>query len=50
MGPALSPGSRAAQHSSRSLRAALLWELPEKQMVRRARAGGGGKELWAGAV
>lgn len=27
-GPALSPGSRAAPHSSRSLRAAPLWELP----------------------
>lgn len=40
MSPALSPGSRAEQHSNHSLRAALLWELPEKLMVRRARAGG----------
>lgn len=31
-GPALSPGSRAAQHSGRSPLAALLWELPEKEM------------------
>ena len=40
-GPALSPGSRAARHSGRSPRAALLWELSEKPMVRRAWAGDG---------
>lgn len=38
LGPALSPGSRAGQHSGRSPRAALLWELSEKPMVRRAGA------------
>lgn len=45
-GPARSPGSRAARHSGRSLRAAPLGELPEKGW---SGAGAGwGRELGAG--